>query len=425
MESARKIVGLLAALTLLLVAGIAPASALTRTDRDPFVAEVLKLTNQYRAEAGLPPVVWNQTVANISQQWAEEQNNRITRETFKLETIHREGYGSRQIPAGWDWYTENIGINNNARQIVDWWMNSPAHRAGMLSPKATDIGIGWMKTTNPDYYGMYVVVENLAGYAQTRESLPPAEVPSIHEGDIAAVDGSGHLYIYPSAQGGDLWQRSYVSSGWEDALQVDIADWNADGVQDILATWRNGKLTVSYGEKGGGLAAPRTIGWGGWDSYDIEVAHWKRGYKRPGIVAKSLSSGRLYYYSNPAGGKPGARQQISTASFKGLETFFLDYDDDGRMDMIARTGTGSGQFKLYRSNGAGRFKAEYRRIIGSSGWSAMTHLSVLPDHLGDGGTGFLTRDTAGNIRYYKVTRSRIHPAVYIGRGGWGSLMLGS
>ncbi|MFD1210898.1 CAP domain-containing protein [Arthrobacter sp. GCM10027362] len=429
MRPTRRPLTVLVLLLGLLLTGITPAAAVTRTDQDPFVAEILALTNRYRAGAGLPPVVWNQAVADVSQAWAEEQNRRITEDAFEMEGIHREGYGSKQIPTGWDWYTENIGINTDARRIVDWWMASPGHRAGMLNPKATDIGLGWMKTTNPDYHGMYLVVENLAGYADTRATLPEADTPtadlsSIREGDIAAVDRSGHLYVYPSARGGDLWDRTYLSGGWKDAAQLEVADWNSDGIQDIVARWKNGKLTVHFGLAAGGLAAAKTVGARGWSGYDIEVAAFKRTDKYPGIIARNIASGKLYYYANPSGAGHGSRTQIGTG-FKNLEVFTLDYDADGKMDLIARRSTGSGQLRLYRSNGNGRFLSESRTTVGSSGWNAMTHLSTMPNHLGDGGAGFLTRDKTGDLRYYRVTRNKIHPRVFIGRGGWDTLTLGS
>jgi hypothetical protein len=423
-QIARMLFLILALILAMAGAGMAPAAAVTRTQADPFVAEVLKLTNQYRADNGLPPVVWNQQIGNISQQWAEEQNRRITGDTFTMETIHREGYGSQQLPVGWDWYTENIGINNNARQVVDWWMDSPVHRKGMLSPYATDIGIGWMKTTDPDYYGMYVVVENLAGYASTRATLPEVDLSSVHEGDIAAVDGSGYLYVYPSAGGGDLWDRTYLSAGWEDAVQIEVADWNSDGVQDIVAKRKNGTLVVSYGQESGGLAAPRTVGSTSWLGLDIEVTRWKRSDQYPGILARSLADGKLYYYPNTNGSSYGARSQVGTG-FKGLSTLTLDYDVDGKMDLIARTKTGTGQLKLYRSNGSGKFISETRKVIRTSGWNKMTHLSSISGHLGSGSNGILAMEKSGNLRYFPVTRNKVGSGITIGRGGWETLRLGS
>ncbi|NKX56828.1 CAP domain-containing protein [Arthrobacter mobilis] len=408
----------------LLLAGMMPSAAATRTDRDPFIAEILALTNQHRTAHGLPPVVWNQAIADISQAWAEEQNRRITKDTFEMKTIHRDGYGSWQIPAGWDWYTENIGINNNARQIVDWWMSSTAHRAGILNPKATDVGLGWMKTTHPDYHGMYVVVENLAGYPGTRADLPPADLSPVREGDVAAVDESGYLYVYPSALGGDLWNRTYLSSGWEDVIQLEVADWNSDGIQDIIARWSDGRLTVHYGQSSGGLSAATTIGSSGWSGYDVEATRWKKDEKHPGLIARHTASGRLYLYANPTGARHGSRTLIGTG-FKGMETLTLDYDADGKMDLVARTATGTGQLKLYRSNGSGRFISGTRKIIRSSGFGKFTHLSTAPAHLGEGTTGILGREKSGDLRYFPVAPNKVRNGITIGVGGWDTLTLGS
>jgi hypothetical protein len=281
-----------------------------------------------------------------------------------------------------------------------------------------------MKTTNPDYYGMYVVVENLAGYASTRATLPPVDLSSFKEGAIAAVDSAGNLYVYPSAGGADLWDRTWISAGWKDATQIEVADWNSDGVQDIVAKRKNGNLTVSYGQPGGGLSAARIIGAGGWSGFDIEVAAFRRADKYPGIIARNIADGKLYYYTNPSGGAHGSRTKIGSY-FKGLETFALDYDADGKMDLIARTPTGTGQLKLYRSNGAGTFYSETRKVIRTSGWNKMAHLSSITDHLGTGEAGILAREKSGDLRYFKVTRNKVQSGIYIGRGGWDTLLLGS
>ncbi len=416
----------LTVLLMMLLSGMAPASAVTRTASDPFVKEVLRLINEERAGHGLSPVVWNQSVGNVSQQWAEEQNNRINRDKYSLSTIHRPGYGSQQIPDGYDWYTEIIGINNNAQQIVDWWMNSPVHKAGMLSPSATDIGIGYMKTTKSGWYGMYVVVANIAGYPETRAELPPhpgIDMASFKDGDIAAVDSAGNLYAYPTAFGGDLWRRSYIASGFRGALEVEVADWNADGIQDIVARWSSGKLTVHYGLARGGLAAARTVGSSGWANYDITVTDWKQGDLYPAIVAKNQSNGRLYYYNNPYGERHGSRLQIGASGWANLEIFTLDFDYDSRMDLVAKTPRG--QLKLYRTHGNARFVSEYRRIIGASGWNTMHHLSSINNHLGNSRPGILARDKYGNLHHYPVSPNQVNRRSTIGQGGWDTLMLGS
>ncbi|MGM0931638.1 MAG: CAP domain-containing protein [Actinomycetota bacterium] len=406
-------------------AGLSPASAATRTATDPFVAEVLRLTNLYRAQNGLSKVVWNQNAGNVAQQWSEELNTRIDKNNLDLEKIHRSGYGSKDIPPGFDWYTENIAINHSARHVVDWWMDSPAHRAGLLSPNATDIGIGYTKTTHKEWYGMTVAVANIAGYASTRAKLPPHPGmvrASFQHGDIAAVDSGGNLYVYDSAKGHDLYKRRYVASGFKGVAQVEVADWNADGVLDVLARWKAGKLTVHYGKPAGGLEKAATVGSSGWGNYDVTATQWKQADTYPTLLARNTVTGRLYHYTNPAGLKHGSRTNLGTG-WKSLSIFTADIDGDAKMDVVAKTTLG--QLKLYRSNGAGKFVSESRRIIGSSGWNAMKHLSMIQNHLGDGKSGLLARDTRGNLYHYPILVNKLGKRATIGAGGWETLTIGS
>ena len=72
--------------------------------------------------------------------------------------------------------------------------------------------------------------------ANDLKGLPAAVAPATAEsGDLAAVDSAGKLYLYPSAKGRDLNKRSYVSAGWGAVRAVEIADWNGDGTQDLIA----------------------------------------------------------------------------------------------------------------------------------------------------------------------------------------------
>jgi hypothetical protein len=405
--------------------GLSPASAATRTAGDPFVAEVLRLTNLYRAQNGLSPVVWNQNAGNVAQQWSEELNTRINKGKLDLEKIHRSGYGSKEIPSGFDWYTENIAINHSARHVVDWWMDSPAHRAGLLSPNATDIGVGYTKTTHKDWYGMSVAVANIAGYPSTRAKLPPHPGmvrASFQHGDIAAVDSAGNLYVYDSAKGHDLYKRRYVASGFKGVAQVEVADWNADGVLDLVARWKSGKLTAHFGKPAGGLLKAATIGSSGWGNYDVTVTAWKQADTYPTLLARNTVTGRLYHYANPAGLKHGSRTDLGTG-WKSLSIFSADIDGDAKMDVVAKTTTG--QLKLYRSNGAGKFVSESRRIIAPSGWNAMNHLSMIHNHLGDGKPGLLARDTRGNLYHYPILANKLGKRATIGVGGWQTLTIGS
>ncbi|WP_425862558.1 CAP domain-containing protein [Arthrobacter sp. TWP1-1] len=187
------------AATLLIVGS---SSSTAATPKDPFVAKVMEITNAYRAENGAPPVVFNEAISLGSQAWAKEINNRINAGTLNMTTIHRSDSGLSILPKGPDMYSEIIGINNNAQQIVDWWMASPAHRAALLNPRATDMGVGQVKTTKYEYGSMTVVVANIAGYATSRLLQP-----TVPEWPKPPVD-----YAYAGHVQNEGWQ-SMVANG--------------------------------------------------------------------------------------------------------------------------------------------------------------------------------------------------------------------
>ncbi|PYI68941.1 hypothetical protein CVV68_03795 [Arthrobacter livingstonensis] len=433
----RKFFGVLSALALtaaIMTSGVAPSwaapapEAASRaavpaapTVSDPFLAKVLAVANSYRAANGAGPVVWNAAISTGSQQWAATVNGRINNGTVDMNKLHRTDYGRSILPKGADMSSEIIGINNNAQQIVDWWMGSPGHRAALLDKQATDIGFGQVKTTKAGWNGMTVVVANLAGYAASRAKQPqPPPVPVANNGDVAAVDPAGNLFIYGSARGGDLWQRKFVSAGWAGTQQLEIVDFNSDGRQDIIAKWKDGLLTVSYGQANGTLKAALRIGTG-WGAYDIIATKWRSADKFPGLVAKQRVTGELFYYPSPNGTGFSARTKIGTG-WGPLTILGVDFDGDGRPDIAARNRTG--QLLLYRGNGGGGFIYETRRVIGT-GWGSMTHLSGISNHLGTNAWGVLARDGAGNLLHYPILKGRWGARSQIGSGGWAPLLLGS
>jgi uncharacterized protein YkwD len=391
------------------------------TVSDPYLAQVLALANQLRVANGAGSLVWNPTIASGSQKWAATLNTRIDCGTLDMNELHRSDAGLSILPAGADMYSEIIGINNSPQDIVNWWMGSPAHKAALLDKRATDIGMGQVKTTMAGWGGMTVVVANLAGYASSRPVQPaPAPVPVANKGDVAAVDNAGNLFVYDSAKGGDLWQRRFISAGWSGVQQLEVVDFNADGRQDIVAKWNDGRLTLSYGQSNGTLAAALRIG-AGWGPYDIAATKWRSADKFPGIVAKNRSTGELFHYPAVSGGVLSTRTRIGTG-WGPLTIMAVDFDGDGRSDIAARNALG--QLLLYRGNGTGGFISETRKVIGN-GWNGMTHLSGIVNHLGSNAGGILARDSSGNLLHYPILNGGFGSRAQIGTGGWNTLLLGS
>jgi uncharacterized protein YkwD len=106
------------------------------------VDEVIKLTNQKRAENGLPPLKMNADLSTAAH--------------AKGEDMLKKGYWAHVAPDGttpWKFFNdiaykyryagENLARDfSSATAAVDAWMASPSHRENMLSPKYKEIGIG-------------------------------------------------------------------------------------------------------------------------------------------------------------------------------------------------------------------------------------------------------------------------------------------
>lgn len=104
--------------------------------------EIIRLTNEKRAEAGLAPVQYNAALAQGA--------------TAKGHDMFEKGYWAHVAPDGtqpWAFFIsagyhykyagENLARDfSDASSAVNAWMASPSHRENMLSPKYKEIGIG-------------------------------------------------------------------------------------------------------------------------------------------------------------------------------------------------------------------------------------------------------------------------------------------
>ncbi len=123
---------------------------------------VLNLVNQERTSRGLTPLAFDPTLTYAagfhSTQMATRSNampsNPGAAMQHTLFGVNAPTPASRLDYAGYDdWWTygENIAFGyNTAASVMQAWMNSPGHRANILNPNFTQIGVG--------------VVTNAAGY---------------------------------------------------------------------------------------------------------------------------------------------------------------------------------------------------------------------------------------------------------------------
>ncbi|MDR1564264.1 MAG: SafA/ExsA family spore coat assembly protein [Oscillospiraceae bacterium] len=114
--------------------------------------EVFKLVNNERAKQGLPALTYNWQAARVARIKSEDmiQNNYFAHESpvygspFKM----MESFGIKFSAAA-----ENIAYGQRTPQeVMNSWMNSPGHRANILSRNVTQIGVGCAKKANGTLY---------------------------------------------------------------------------------------------------------------------------------------------------------------------------------------------------------------------------------------------------------------------------------
>ncbi len=133
------------AICFLLVLAIAPVSnvAAAPADRDTFTSRVLDLTNAERANAGLPPLTLSPELQDAAQSYSDVL---ASSGCFAHTCGPMPDFSSRDEAAGYtDWTSlgENIAFGYaTPEDVVAGWMASPGHRANILSPNFTEIGVG-------------------------------------------------------------------------------------------------------------------------------------------------------------------------------------------------------------------------------------------------------------------------------------------
>lgn len=116
-----------------------------------YVDEVVKLVNEARAEAGVPALVLDVNLRKAAQVRAAEcvgtfSHTRPDGTSYKT-AIQQAGVESK--------YTgENVATGHTSpKQVVDRLMKSDGHRANILNPNFTKIGIGLEKNVGNRYGG--------------------------------------------------------------------------------------------------------------------------------------------------------------------------------------------------------------------------------------------------------------------------------
>lgn len=120
-----------------------------------FAQDVVNLTNQERAAAGLPPLASDPALMSAAQGHSQDMadhdfvSHTGSDGSTPYQRIVRAGYSPLYVAA------ENIAAGYaSPASVVAAWMASPGHRANILSPLYTHIGVGYVYEAD-DTFGPY------------------------------------------------------------------------------------------------------------------------------------------------------------------------------------------------------------------------------------------------------------------------------
>lgn len=113
-----------------------------------FELKVVDLVNRQRASAGLQLLTNNWQLERVARYKAADMANKgyfsHTSPTYGSPFTMMQNFGISFSSAG-----ENIAMGQmTPEEVMNAWMNSPGHRANILSPSYTQIGVGYATNSN-------------------------------------------------------------------------------------------------------------------------------------------------------------------------------------------------------------------------------------------------------------------------------------
>ncbi|TVQ96859.1 MAG: CAP domain-containing protein [Desulfovibrionales bacterium] len=186
-------------------------------------SDIIKLTNEYRISLGLTPLQENFQLTHAAEYRA---NDMISNRYYAhVNPITGEGPGDAIKDANYQYrtYAENIAMGNwqSNRHIVDGWINSPGHRANIVNPNISEIGVAIIKdTTTPlgrpsAYYGVQLFAS----------PMPDCSRPS--EADKALLQEM-------QRKNDDIWRRVNIQKSELERLQARIHRENSNTAKNKM-----------------------------------------------------------------------------------------------------------------------------------------------------------------------------------------------
>ena len=150
----------------------------------------------------------------------------------------------------------------------------------------------------------------------------------------------------------------------------------------------------------------------------ITTGQWLGSSSFPQILTVS-PEGEVDWWANNTGSGLGLATVI-TQGLARTNITMLDFDQDGRQDLLAKDYLG--HLLLFRSDGMGHLVDEPRPVIGT-GWNSMTEIAPVHGLGGPATSGVLGRSIGGQLTYYPLGTASSWGATKILGAGWSSTLV--
>jgi uncharacterized protein YkwD len=149
----------------------AQSQALQRNDSE---RELFELLNRERAANNLPELLWDDTVFKAARKHALLM---VDLNILEHQLPGEPGLEERLTAAGarFSYIAENIAIGKDSPTIHSAFMNSPGHRANILSPRVTAVGIAVVHGTG----GLFAVEDFSQSFANVSLEQQEKQVASL------------------------------------------------------------------------------------------------------------------------------------------------------------------------------------------------------------------------------------------------------
>ncbi|MDX6287418.1 MAG: hypothetical protein QOG53_2903 [Frankiales bacterium] len=152
--------------TLALVTGMSPAHA--SSDESAFVSDI----NHARAQHGLSALKVSSQLTSVARRWSQHMASGGCGGGQSI--CHNDNLGSQV--SGWQRIGENVGVGPNEDSIQNAFMNSSHHRANILDPKFTLVGVGTARGSD----GRLYVTQDFETPMGGSSSSPPKKKTTTH-----------------------------------------------------------------------------------------------------------------------------------------------------------------------------------------------------------------------------------------------------